>query len=60
MAANVDAKQLKKLKDISDDLGIIRESTRPKQVFIRGLFQGVGIIVGSVIASQLFRNRLVL
>ncbi len=53
MAADVDQKQLRELKEISDDLGVIRESTHPKHAFVRGIFQGVGIVVGSVIALAL-------
>jgi hypothetical protein len=53
MESTVDGKQLEELKDIREDLGVIRESTKPRHAFMRGIFQGVGIVIGSILAITL-------
>lgn len=50
MTADIEKKQLKELKDIADDLEVLRESAHPKHAFLRGLIQGAGAVIGGVLA----------
>lgn len=54
MVAEIEAKQLKELREISEDLEVLRvQSTSHKASFVRGVFQGAGAVVGGVIALAL-------
>lgn len=51
MAPDLEKKQLKHLQEIADEVGALREhTTDPKRSFLMGMFQGAGIIVGSILA----------
>jgi hypothetical protein len=51
MAPDIEKKQLKHLQEIADEVGALREhTTDPKRSFLMGMFQGAGIIVGSILA----------
>lgn len=53
MTADIEKKQLKELRDIAGDLEVLRESTHPKNAFLRGLIQGAGAVIGGVLALSL-------
>lgn len=53
MAADIEKKQLKELRDIGDDLDVLRKQTTRKASFLRGMYQGAGAVLGGVIALAL-------
>ncbi len=50
MVADVETKQLKELREISDDMGVLRKQTTLRASFVRGLVQGAGAVIGGIVA----------
>ncbi len=53
MTADIESKQLRELREISDDIEVLREQSKPHASFVRGIFHGAGAVLGGVIALAL-------